>query len=385
MSDKTFAFALKATSGTARLGEFQTPRGLVHTPCFMPVGTRATVKGLLPRDLREAGSQIILANTFHLTLRPGHELIERLGGLHSFMNYDGPILTDSGGFQVFSLTDLRRITEEGVAFKSPVDGADCFISPEIAMQIQRALGANVVMAFDECPPPEMEGKALIESTDRTIRWLERCLSVGLKPHQCIFPIVQGGMNEQLRINSARRTISLSPDAAGYAVGGLAVGESKDVTYRMLSHSVMGLPADRPRYMMGIGTPEDLVWAVDGGVDMFDCVLPTRNARNAKAFVTGGGINLRNAKHRDEGGPIMEGCDCHACANGFSRGYLHHLHKADEMLGGILCSIHNIRYLLRQCENMRHAIQAGRWEDWKTAFFVDYPNLPLDPTKGKPTA
>jgi len=336
-------------------------------PCFMPVGTRATVKGVLPRDLREMKSQIILANTFHLHLRPGEALIEKLGGLHDFMRYDGPILTDSGGFQVFSLADLRKITEEGVTFRSPIDGAKCFISPEIAMQIQRALGANVVMAFDECPPATMEGDVLRESTDRTLRWLERCLSVDLKPHQRMFPIVQGGMNEDLRIESAQRTLAIKPDAAGYAVGGLAVGESKEVTYRMLAASLTVLPADRPRYMMGIGTPEDLLLAVDAGVDMFDCVLPTRNARNGRVFFPGGALNLRNAAHREDPQPIEPGCDCPACDGGFSRAYLRHLHKSDEMLAGTLCSLHNIRYLLRQCEEMRLAIVTGRWEEWKASF------------------
>ncbi|HNM45890.1 MAG TPA: tRNA guanosine(34) transglycosylase Tgt [Candidatus Sumerlaeota bacterium] len=362
----SFAFAVTGTQGSARAADFTTPRGVVRTPCFMPVGTRGTVKGITPRELREAGSQIILANTFHLHLRPGEELIERLGGLHAFMGYDGPILTDSGGFQVFSLTDLRKLREEGVAFKSPIDGADCFLSPEIATGIQRALGANIIMAFDECPPATMEGAALRESTERTLRWLERCLSVGLKPHQCMFPIVQGGMDAALRVESARRTLAIKGDAVGYAVGGLAVGEPKDVTYRMLEASIAELPANKPRYMMGIGTPLDLVMAVDRGVDMFDCVLPTRNARNARVFVPGGGLNLRNAEHRDNPSPIMEGCDCYACKSGFSRAYLHHLHKSDEMLGGILASIHNIRYLIRMCEEMRAAILGGKWEEFKAS-------------------
>lgn len=375
----TFSYQLHGTDQQARRGTFHTPNGPVETPCFMPVGTKATVKGMTPRDLREAGSQMILANTFHLHLRPGEELIEKLGGLHQFMRYNGPILTDSGGFQVFSLADLRSIKEEGVAFKSPLDGANCFLSPEKAMEIQRALGSNVAMAFDECPSVEMTDKILVESTERTLRWLERCLSVELKPHQRIFPIVQGGMSESLRIDSAKRTLAIKPDAAGYAVGGLAIGEGRKVTYRMLQHSVNELPTDRPRYMMGIGTPEDLIWAVDNGIDLFDCVLPTRNARNARAFVPGGSINLRNAQFRDDAGPMMEGCDCYACANGFSRAYLHHLHKMGEMLGGMLTSIHNVRYLLRQCEEMRSAIKEGKWEDYKGRFFEIYSDLPSDPT------
>lgn len=369
-----FEFTLKARDQEARRGVFTTPRGGVHTPCFMPVGTRATVKALTPRDLREIGSQIILANTFHLHLRPGHELIERLGGLHAFMGYDGPILTDSGGFQVFSLADLREISEEGVAFRSPIDGAACFLSPEEATRVQRALGANVIMAFDECPAVEMTGTQLRESTDRTLRWLERCLSVELKPHQSLFPIVQGGMESGLRTESARRTLAVAPGAAGYAIGGLAVGEERAVTYRMLEISVAELPGGRPRYMMGIGTPEDLVWAVDRGVDLFDCVLPTRNARNAKVFVPGGALNLRNAVHREDPSPIMEGCDCPACAQGFSRAYLHHLHRMNEILASMLSSVHNVRFLLRQCEEMRAAIEAGKWADYKAGFFARYPAL-----------
>ncbi len=344
----------------------------------MPVGTRATVKGVFPRDLKEMGATMVLANTFHLHLRPGEELIERLGELHQFMQYDGPILTDSGGFQVFSLSDLRKISEDGVAFRSPVDGSPCFISPEISMKIQRALGSNVVMAFDECPNHEMTGTELRASTDMTLRWLERCLSVVLKPHQTIFPIVQGGMDGNLRIDSAQRTVQLVPHAAGFAVGGLAVGESRDVTYKMLEISLGELPTDRPRYMMGVGTPEDLVWAVDHGIDLFDCVLPTRNARNARVFAPGGALNLRNAVHKEDAAPIMEGCDCHACATGFSRSYIHHLHKTKEMLGGMLCSIHNLRYLIRLCEQMRESIQAGTWEEWRTKFFQTNPHVPADP-------
>lgn len=375
----SFSFQVDGRVGRARAGLLQTPRGSVRTPCFMPVGTRATVKALTPRDLREAGSQIILANTFHLHLRPGEETIERLGELHGFMRYDGPILTDSGGYQVFSLADLRQINERGVAFKSPVDGRALFIAPEDAMRIQRALGSNICMAFDECPKSTMEGAALRESMERTLRWLERCQTVELKPHQRMFPIVQGGMEPALRVESARRTIALMPGAAGFAVGGLAIGEPRPVTYRMLDVSVGELPEDRPRYLMGVGTPEDLLWAVDRGIDMFDCVLPTRNARNARVFAHGGALNLRNAKHREDPRPIDEACDCHACANGFSRAYMHHLHKNDEMLGGMLASMHNIRWLLRQCEEMRAAILAGAWEDWKAAFFASNPHLSVEPT------
>jgi queuine tRNA-ribosyltransferase len=324
------------------------------------------------------GAQIILANTFHLHLRPGEQLVEQLGELHGFMRYDGPILTDSGGFQVFSLAALRSITEEGVRFKSPVDGAPYFISPEKSMEIQRALGSNIVMAFDECPAVTMEGKVLRDSMDRTLRWLDRCRSVELKAHQRMFPIVQGGMDPAMRAESAERTLQLIPDAAGYAVGGLAIGESRETTYRMLRISVEHLPEDRPRYLMGVGTPEDLVWAVDRGIDMFDCVLPTRNARNARVFVRGGAINLRNAKWKEDGAPIDERCDCQACAGGFSRGYLHHLHRCGEMLAGILCSLHNLRWLIRQCEEMRIAIEGGVWEQYRDEFFRAYPDLSMNP-------
>lgn len=364
-----FSFQLHKTVGTARRGTFLTPRGVVETPCFMPVGTKATVKGVLPRDLREMGATMILANTFHLHLRPGENTIERLGGLHEFMRYDGPILTDSGGFQVFSLTKLRKITEQGVHFASPLDGTKLFISPERSMEIQRALGSNVVMAFDECPPPDMAGKALRDSTDMTLRWLERCLTVELKPHQTLFPIVQGGMDPELRVTSARRTVNMVPDAAGFAVGGLAVGEPKPVTYRMLEASLGNMPTNRPRYMMGVGTPEDLVWSVDRGVDLFDCVLPTRNARNARVFTRDGNINLRNAKFAEDPSVIDPSCDCQACAGGFSRAYLRHLDASEEMLSGILCSLHNLRWLVRQCEEMRAAIEAGTWADWRDNFFA----------------
>jgi queuine tRNA-ribosyltransferase len=364
-----FSFQLHKTVGTARRGTFQTPRGVVETPCFMPVGTKATVKGVLPRDLREMGATMILANTFHLHLRPGELTIEKLGGLHEFMRYDGPILTDSGGFQVFSLTKLRKITEQGVHFASPLDGTKLFISPERSMEIQRALGSNVVMAFDECPPPDMTGKALRDSTDMTLRWLERCLTVELKPHQTLFPIVQGGMDPELRVTSARRTVNMVPDAAGFAVGGLAVGEPKPVTYRMLDASLGNMPTNRPRYMMGVGTPEDLVWSVDRGVDLFDCVLPTRNARNARVFTREGSINLRNAKFAEDPSVIDPSCDCQACAGGFSRAYLRHMDASEEMLGGILCSLHNLRWLVRQCEEMRAAIEQGTWADWRDGFFA----------------
>ena len=355
-----FSFQLLATDGRARRGTYHTAHGPVHTPCFMPVGTKATVKGLTPRDLREMGAQMILANTFHLHLRPGERIIEELGGLHEFMRYDGPILTDSGGFQVFSLAKLRQLDERGVRFRSPLDGSLVDLTPERAMEIQRALGPDVCMAFDQCPEADMGADALRESTERTLRWLARCLCAPLKPHQALFPIVQGGMDGALRAESARRTLEVAPDQPGYAVGGLSVGESRDKTYEMLACSVGELPHDKPRYFMGLGTPEDLVRAVDLGIDLFDCVLPTRSARTGRVFVKGGHISLRNALHARDAQPIEPGCDCPACAGGFSRGYLHHLFKQDEILGCILASQHNVRWLLRLCEQMRAAIAAGEW-------------------------
>ncbi|MCB2154295.1 tRNA guanosine(34) transglycosylase Tgt [bacterium] len=370
-----FQFTVQATDGTARRGLFKTPHGDVQTPCFMPVGTKATVKALTPRDLREMGSQIILANTFHLHLRPGEDVVEELGELHGFMRYDGPILTDSGGFQVFSLADLRKVDEQGVAFRSPIDGKLIELTPEKAMGIQRKLGSNICMAFDECPTAVMAGEELRHSTERTLRWLERCLSVELKPHQTIFPIVQGGMEADLRSESASRTVGLASDARGFAIGGLSVGETRDVTYRMLEVSVAELPKDRPRYMMGVGTPEDLIWAVERGVDLFDCVLPSRNARNARVSHPDGPMNLRNAMYARDPRPIQEDCDCPACAGGFSRGYQHHLHKQKEILASILATQHNVRSLLRMCEEMRLAIEAGEWADFKSRYFRDKQSTP----------
>lgn len=366
-ANRPITFRLAHTSDGARHGFIATQHGVVETPCFMPVGTKATVKAMTPRDLREAGASMILANTFHLHLRPGEKVIESLGGLHEVMRYNGPILTDSGGFQVFSLADLRSITERGVAFRSPIDGAAVELTPERSMEIQRALGPDVVMAFDECPPSGYDNKEQRASMERTLRWLERCLSVDLAPHQALFPIVQGGMNADLRRESAHRTVALAPQSAGFAVGGLSVGEERALTFAMLEHSVAELPADRPRYFMGLGVPRDLVDAVDRGVDIFDCVLPTRNARNARVFHPGGDLNLRNAAHATDRTPIQEDCDCTSCRSGFSRGYLHHLFKQNEILASILASIHNVRYLIRLCEEMRRAIAEGRWAAWRDAW------------------
>jgi queuine tRNA-ribosyltransferase len=371
-----FRFTLNATDGAARQATFLTPHGRVETPCFMPVGTKATVKGMTPADLDALGAQIVLANTFHLHLRPGADVVEELGELHGFMRWPGPILTDSGGFQVFSLAELRKIGEQGVRFRSPLDGALIELTPERSMEIQRALGADIIMAFDECPNAGMKGPELRASMELTLRWLARCRTVDLKAHQALFPIVQGGMEAALRVESARRTLELVPDARGYAVGGLSVGESRATTYRMLEASVAELPPDRPRYFMGLGTPEDLVWAVDRGIDLFDCVLPTRNARNARVFHPAGPLNLRNAFHARDPRPIQEDCDCPACTGGFARGYLHHLFKQGEMLGPILASQHNVRYLLRQCEDMRAAIRGGRWEAYKASLGVG--DVPPDP-------
>ncbi|MDX1973320.1 MAG: tRNA guanosine(34) transglycosylase Tgt [Candidatus Sumerlaeia bacterium] len=363
-TQELFSFSLDAQSGGARATTFHTAHGTVRTPCFMPVGTKATVKALTPRDLRELGSQIVLANTFHLHLRPGERIIEQLGELHGFMRYFGPILTDSGGFQVFSLADLRKITEQGVTFRSPVDGAQIKLTPERSIEIQRALGADIIMAFDECPNAKMEGRELSQSMERTLRWLERCFTVTLKPHQALFPIVQGGMNPELREVSAQRTVALIPHAKGYAVGGLSVGEDRATTYRMLEHSVGHLPVQRPRYFMGLGTPLDLLEAVDRGIDMFDCVLPTRNARNAHLFHPEGALNMLNAKHAGSAEPIWDADDSPLAKEGITRGYLHHLFKQKEILAAILATQYNIRYLLRLCEEMRQAILENRWAEFR---------------------
>jgi queuine tRNA-ribosyltransferase len=346
-------FKVSATSGRARRGELDFPRGKVQTPAFMPVGTYGTVKGMLPRDIVEIGAEIILGNTFHLMLRPGTEVVKKHGDLHDFIQWQGPILTDSGGFQVFSLGDMRKITEKGVEFKSPIDGSPVFIDPEKSMQVQRDLGSDVVMIFDECTPYPATEKQANDSMQLSLRWAERSKQAHGDNPSALFGIVQGGMYESLRDESMAGLEEIGFD--GYAIGGLSVGEPKEDMVRILEHLGEKMPADKPRYLMGVGKPADLVEAVLRGIDMFDCVMPTRNARNGHLFTSTGVIKIRNAVHRGDTAPLDENCDCYTCQN-FSRGYLHHLDKCGEILGAQLNTIHNLRYYQNLMSGMRDAIE-----------------------------
>ena len=367
-------FDLLATDGAARRGRLHFPRGTVETPAFMPVGTYGSVKAMTPRDVRETGAQILLGNTFHLYLRPGLETIGRFGGLHRFIGWDRPILTDSGGFQVFSLAHRRKLSEEGVTFASPVDGAKVFLSPEVSMQIQTALDADIAMIFDECTPYQLDGAPVGEpvaraSMELSLRWAERSRRAfdALGNPNNLFGIVQGGVFEALRQRSAEGLAGIGFD--GYAVGGLAVGEPEQERNRTLECTVPLLPADRPRYLMGVGRPQDIVEAVRRGIDMFDCVMPTRNARNGFLFTAGGTLRIRNAQYAQDTRVIEEGCDCHACANGFSRAYLRHLDRCNEILGSQLATMHNLRHYQRLMEGLREAIAAGALDDFAAAFYA----------------
>jgi queuine tRNA-ribosyltransferase len=361
-------FDLLATDGVARRGRLTLPHGTVETPAFMPVGTYGTVKAVLPSQVRELGAQIVLGNTFHLFLRPGLEVIEAHGGLHGFMRWDGPILTDSGGFQVWSLAERRKISEEGVRFASPVDGSPVFLSPEESMRIQRTLNSDIVMIFDECTPyPATEAQAR-DSMRLSLRWAERSKRAHEGNANALFGIVQGGMYGTLRRESAEGLKTIGFD--GYAIGGLSVGEPAAEREHVLDETVPHLPADRPRYLMGVGRPEDIVEAVRRGVDMFDCVMPTRNARNGHYFTRYGDVRVRNARHALDTRPIEEGCDCQACTGGFSRAYLRHLDRCSEMLGPTLATIHNLRYYQRLMAGLRDAIAAGTLEDFAAAFYAD---------------
>jgi queuine tRNA-ribosyltransferase len=355
VNDRTCAmkFKVSATSGRARRGELDFPRGKVQTPAFMPVGTYGTVKGMLPRDIEEIGAEIILGNTFHLMLRPGTEVVKKHGDLHDFIQWQGPILTDSGGFQVFSLGDMRKVTEKGVEFKSPIDGSPVFIDPEKSMQVQRDLGSDVVMIFDECTPYPATEKQANDSMQLSLRWAERSKKAHGDNPSALFGIVQGGMYESLRDESMAGLEEIGFD--GYAIGGLSVGEPKEDMVRILEHLGDKMPADKPRYLMGVGKPADLVEAVLRGIDMFDCVMPTRNARNGHLFTSTGVIKIRNAVHRGDTAPLDENCDCYTCQN-FSRGYLHHLDKCGEILGAQLNTIHNLRYYQNLMRGLRDAIE-----------------------------
>ncbi|MFZ5816272.1 MAG: tRNA guanosine(34) transglycosylase Tgt [Bacillota bacterium] len=351
----------------ARRGRLHTPHGVVETPVFMPVGTQASVKTLNPEEVRELGAQIILSNTYHLYLRPGHELVREAGGLHRFMNWGGAILTDSGGFQVFSLSDLRKITEEGVQFRSHIDGSAHFLSPEKAIEIENALGADIIMAFDECTPWPCDHDYAKRSLERTTRWAKRCKEAHRRPEsQALFGIVQGSTFADLRRQSAREIVDL--DFPGYAIGGLSVGEPKELMAEMLEVTVPLLPVEKPRYLMGVGSPEDLVEGVWRGIDMFDCVLPTRIARHGTVFVPDGKLTVRNAEFARDFRPIQEGCDCYACRH-YSRAYIRHLLKAEEMLGLRLCSIHNLRFLVRLMEEVRAAIEQGCFAEYRRDFLA----------------
>jgi len=345
----------------ARAGRFETGHGAVLTPAFMPVGTQGTVKGITPVQLKEIGPQVILGNTYHLGLRPGDELVARLGGLHRFMGWEGPILTDSGGFQVFSLADLRKMTEEGVTFQSHVDGSPQFLSPERSMEIQRNLGSDICMALDECPPGQLERGKLEVSMARTTRWLARSRAVALQPHQGLFAINQGGTHLDLRRRHLEEALELDAKTPfqGFAVGGLSVGEPKAEMNALLAEFVQELPADRPRYLMGVGTPEDLLFGIEHGVDLFDCVLPSREARHGRILTSRGRLNLKNARHREVDLPLDPDCACYTCRT-FSRAYLHHLLRCGELLGFTLNTIHNLSYTVGLTRAARQALLENRF-------------------------
>ena len=357
-------FTLHCSDGRARRGTLTLAHGQVETPAFMPVGTYGTVKAMSPAELHEIGAQVVLGNTFHLWLRPGLEVIAAHGGLHRFMGWDGPILTDSGGFQVFSLGALRKISEEGVKFASPVNGDRLLLTPEESMRIQRVLNADIAMIFDECTPYPADEREAGESMRLSLRWAERSRRSHEGNPNALFGIVQGGMHENLRDESLAGLQRIGFD--GYAIGGLSVGEPKHEMRRVLVHTAPQLPADKPRYLMGVGTPEDLVGAVTAGVDMFDCVLPTRNARNGWLFTRHGDIKIKNAVHRTDTRPLDAGCGCYCCAH-FTRAYLHHLHRVNEILGARLNTIHNLYYYLTLMRELRAAIAAGGLDDYSAAF------------------
>jgi len=359
-------FTVQANDGSARRGQMAFSRGLVDTPAFMPVGTYGTVKAMTPEELEQSGAQIILGNTFHLMLRPGTEVISKHGDLHQFMHWERPILTDSGGFQVWSLAARRKISEEGVRFASPVDGAQVFLSPEVSMQVQRMLGADIVMIFDECTPyPASEKEARI-SMELSARWAERSRTAHGDNPAALFGIVQGGMFPNLRRESMQRLSNIGFD--GYALGGLSVGETEAERLEVLEAAVPDMPAEKPRYLMGVGTPEDLVEAVRRGIDMFDCVMPTRNARNGHIFTRHGTIKIRNARHRDDKQPLDPACTCYTCRN-FSRAYLRHLEKCGEILGARLNTIHNLHYYQELMAGLREAISGAQLNEFVSAFYA----------------
>jgi queuine tRNA-ribosyltransferase len=360
-------FEAIARCGKARRGRLTLAHGSVETPVFMPVGTYGTVKAMAPNELQALGAEIVLGNTFHLWLRPGIEVITAHGGLHRFMGWPRPILTDSGGFQVFSLGPLRKVREEGVAFASPVDGDRLLLTPEISIEIQRAFDADVAMVFDECTPYPASRDEVAQSMELSLRWARRCKTANERNLNALFGIVQGGMFEDLRAASLMGLIEIGFD--GYAIGGLSVGEPKDEMRRIEAFIAPRLPEDRPRYLMGVGTPEDIVEAVDNGIDMFDCVLPTRNGRNGWLFTRYGDVKIRNARHRTDTGPVDADCGCYSCRN-FSRAYLHHLQRTNEILGARLATIHNLHYYLTLLAELRQAVSAGTLAGYAQAFRAD---------------
>ena len=364
------SFQLLGTDGVARRGRLTFPRGTVETPAFMPVGTYGSVKGIFPEQIKELGAEIILGNTFHLYLRPGLEVIGKHQGLHGFARWDKPILTDSGGFQVFSLAHRRKITEQGVTFNSPVDGSKVFLGPEESMRIQKVLDSDIVMIFDECPPVNIDGKpvdprVIERSMELSLRWADRSKRAHEGNDAALFGIVQGGVHQELRSRSAEGLKAIGFD--GYAIGGLAVGETEHERNATLEHTCPQLPDDRPRYLMGVGRPEDLVEAVARGVDMFDCVMPTRNARNGHYFTSTGTVRIRNARYEQDLDPIEPGCGCYACRNGYSRSYLRHLDRCNEMLAPMLGTLHNLWYYQKLMADMRAAIAGGTFADFRRSF------------------
>lgn len=372
-----FDFEIRATAGRARSGEFRLPHGDVRTPAFMPVGTQATVKTLTSEEVVDVGAEIVLANTYHLFLRPGHDVVRELGGLHAFMRWDRPILTDSGGFQVFSLAAINEVRDEGVVFQSHIDGSRHLFTPERVVEIQRALGADLVMAFDECPPGEADRSAAAEANDRTLRWLERCRdrfaelnAEGGSPAQSLLPIVQGGAYAELRRDAVRR-IRDAGDWDAIAIGGLSVGEPKPVLYEMLETLEPELPSGWPRYLMGVGYPDDLIEGIRRGIDLFDCVAPTRNGRNGTAWVEDDGqVNIKAARFAADAGPLDAACDCYTCRH-YTRAYLRHLFVAGEVLGLRLLSLHNLRFLVRLAERARATIEAGTFDAWSEDWLARY--------------
>ncbi|MFT6028597.1 MAG: queuine tRNA-ribosyltransferase [Oleiphilaceae bacterium] len=374
-------FELKNEDGQARRGEITFPRGKIQTPAFMPVGTYGTVKGMLPRDIEEIGAEIILGNTFHLMLRPGTEVVEKHGTLHDFIHWDKPILTDSGGFQVFSLGEMGKITEEGVVFKSPINGSPVELTPEISMDVQRRLGSDIVMIFDECTPYPATEEQARTSMELSLRWAKRSKAAHGDNPSALFGIVQGGMYEHLRDQSLDGLVDIDFD--GYAIGGLSVGEPKEEMLKVLDHLSHKMPSDKPRYLMGVGKPEDLVEAVRRGIDMFDCVMPTRNARNAHLFTTKGVVKIRNAFHKQDTSPLDDQCDCYTCKN-FSRSYLHHLDRCKEILSAQLNTIHNLRYYQNLMSGLRQAIEQGKLSAFVDSFYAQRgektPELTVNQTK-----